>query len=86
MPLVGPFVYALITLAGMAFKHASLAGPGDCVQFIAVAKPSKASNAVGLNGARFGEAPENNIAALNGGSTGCRETNSATDSAPADWP
>jgi hypothetical protein len=72
-----------MSAAETALKHASLVGPGTCVHPTAVEKLLKESNAVGL-AMVSGEAPEKIMAALNGGSIGCRTTSPETENPPAD--
>lgn len=50
----------------------------------AIAKSLKEVNDVAETGAVSGEAPENIIAALKGGSTGCRTIIPETENPPAD--
>lgn len=83
-PLAGPFVKSRMTAAGTAFRHASRAAPGDCVQFSASANASnELKEGVGIMDTA---APESMMPARNGAFSEWRDIASLTDWAPADCP
>ena len=81
---LGPFAHVWITSAGTAFRQASLAAPGACVQFTALAIASKVEK-LGIGDTETA-APDSMIPARNGVFVECLWIACATDSAPALWP